>query len=58
MQFDKLLDDSESQSQPAMATGCRRVTLLKTLENIRQELGGDAFARINDADLDVRLDTF
>ena len=58
MQFDELLDDSESQPQPAMATSSRRVTLLKTVENIRQELGEDAFARINDADFDVRLDTF
>ena len=58
MQLDKLLDDSESQPQPAVPASCRGVTLLNTVENIRQELGGDSFPRINDAHFDVRLDTF
>ena len=58
MQFDKLLDDSHSQPQSAMATSCRRVPLLKTVEDIRQELRRDAFTRITDADFDMRVDAF
>ena len=58
MQLDELLNDSESQPEPAVPASCRCVTLLKTVENIRQELGGNSFARIIDADFDVRLDTF
>src|SRR6478609_3713899 len=58
MKFDKLFDDSESQPQPAMASSCRRVALLKTVEDIRHELWRDAFTRIHDTDFDVRLNTF
>ena len=54
----KLLDDCQSEPQSAMPTSCRRVPLLKTVEDIRQELGRDAFTRIDNADFYVRVDAF
>ena len=53
MQFDQLLDDSQPEPESAMSTSCRRIPLLKPVENIRQKLGCDAFTGINDTDFHV-----
>src|ERR1700722_9180904 len=52
MQFNQLLDYSQSESKSTVPTSCRRIPLLKAVENVRQELGCDALASINYADLD------
>jgi hypothetical protein len=53
MQLDQLLDNSQSKSQPTMSTSCRRISLLKPFENIRQKIRCDAFTGISDADFHV-----
>src|SRR5580704_5747156 len=58
MQFDQLLDDSQSESKSTMPAGGRRIPLLKAVENVRQELGCDALASINYADLDFCAGVF
>src|ERR1700732_5139060 len=58
MQFDQLLDDRQSESQPSMSTSCRRISLLKPFENIRQKIRCDAFTGISDADFHVWVEAF
>src|SRR6202011_3940503 len=53
MQFDQLLDDRQSESQPSMSTSCRRISLSKPFENIRQKIRCDAFTGISYADFHV-----
>ena len=56
VQLDQLLDDRQAQPQPAVAAGRRGVGLAEPLEDVRQELGPDAHAGVDDGDLDVRVD--
>ena len=53
MEFDKLLDYSQSQAKSAMVTSYRRISLKKTVKHIRQKLGGDALTGINDVNFNV-----
>ncbi len=56
MEFNKLLDYSQSQAKSAMVTSYRRISLKKTVKHIRQKLGGDALTGIDDANFNVCSD--
>src|SRR5262252_4523701 len=56
MQLDQVADQRETDSQPAMRRRVAAFGLPNALENVGQDVGRDALARIADDDLDVRSD--
>ena len=54
--LDELLDDGEPQAQAAVPPRRAGVGLAEAVEDVREELGLDAHAGVDDADLDVRVD--
>jgi hypothetical protein len=52
MRFDEFADDREAEAQAAVRPGGRVVRLPEAIEDVRQQLGRDARARVADADLD------
>ena len=51
--LDQLLDDGEAQAEAAAFAGEAGVGLAESLEEMRQELRGDADAGIDDVDLEM-----
>src|SRR5258705_12012543 len=56
MKLDEVADDRETEADAAVRAGRAAVRLAKALEDVRQEIGRDADARIADDDFDVRVD--
>jgi hypothetical protein len=52
----ELLDDGKPQPQAAMPPRRAGVGLAEAVEDVRQEIGRDADAGVDDADLDVRVE--
>jgi hypothetical protein len=53
VQLHEALHDGQSQTEPPVLAGRRRVPLPEALEQVRDELRPDADAGVRDADLDV-----
>ncbi len=56
MKLDEVADDRETEADAAVRARRAAVRLAKALEDVRQEIGRDADARIADDDFDVRVD--
>src|SRR6266542_819049 len=50
VQFDEVPHDRQAETQPAVTAGRRAIGLRKTIEDVGQELGADADARVFDRD--------
>src|SRR5262249_22739633 len=55
MQFDQVFDESQAESESAVPSGARRVGLSEAVEDIGQEIGADAFARVAHGDTNIRV---
>src|SRR5437870_11661092 len=56
VQLDEVFDEGQTESEARMRSRARAVRLPKALEDVRQDLRGDALSRIAHHDLDVRVD--
>src|SRR6478752_9999473 len=56
--FGQLLSDRQAQAQATALPRGAAFCLTKALEDVGQELRGDADARVTDRELHVRVDTF
>ena len=54
--LDQILDDCQAEAQPAVVTRRRCVTLAEALEDVRQDVGGNALTRVAHVDLHVAVD--
>ena len=57
MQFDKLFGNSQAESQSTMIARCRRVSLMKAVEDSRQKLNANPQSAIGDRDFNMGVNT-
>ena len=58
VKLDDLADNGQPQSQPSMLARAAAVLLAEALENVRQKIGGNAFAVVGDGDAGAGIDAF
>ena len=56
VQFDEVLDDRQAEAEAAVVARGGGVGLAEAVEDVGQELGGDALAGVAHGDFDVRID--
>ena len=56
MQFDKVADDGETQTEAAVLARRGAVALPEAFKDVRQKIGRDACAVVRDDDLDLSVD--